>query len=157
MDRNDFMKLIGAESAKASYLPVALLLRSGYACAGYYHTEVNDDLASTCVLLNAQLIDLHQTSGSTAIPTIQDFNDFLEEIVVDFCGSVDGQAARRRSEVYGKSIPLTAIPFDEIAVIYPVAHIGVLMQRAEQQERGLPTFLDFQKSELVNLLRTRLW
>jgi hypothetical protein len=41
MNREDFAKLVGAETEKTEYLPVACLLRSGYACAGYYHAAVN--------------------------------------------------------------------------------------------------------------------
>lgn len=34
------------------------------------------------------------------------------------------------TDAYGKSIPLTAIPSEQMAVIYPIAHIGALMRRA---------------------------
>ena len=62
-----------------------------------------------------------------------------------------------RSDAYGRSIPLTAIPFEQIAVVYPVAHIGALLRRVEKQQNRLPGFLDLSKSELIKLLRTKLW
>jgi hypothetical protein len=52
---------------------------------------------------------------------------------------------------------LTAIPFEQIAVVYPVAHISTLMRLAEPHHSRLPTFLDFDKSEFLGLLRTKLW
>ena len=84
MNREDFIKLVGAASAKAEYLPVAFLLRNGYACAGYYHSAVNEDLNSTCVLLNARLIELQAENRVSGQPSINDFNDFLEEVVAGF-------------------------------------------------------------------------
>jgi hypothetical protein len=156
MNREDFLKLVGAE-AKAEYLPVAFLLRNGYACAGYYHSAVNEDLADTCVLLNAHLIELHGDSHGSGRPGIFDFNDFLEEIVMDYCRPDDEDPVPQRGDLYGKSIPMTAIPYDQVAVVYPIAHIGALIHRAGQQQRTLPTFLDLGKSEILNLLRTKLW
>jgi hypothetical protein len=150
------LKLIDARSSRAEYLPVAMLLRNGHACAGYYNPSVNEDLEATCVLLNAHLIELQGSLASSGRPTINDFNELLEEIVVNFA-SEDGKSPPPHEGVYGKSIPLMAISYEEIAVVYPVAHIGVLMRRAEQQGRKLPTFLDLDKSEIINLLRTRLW
>jgi hypothetical protein len=157
MNREDFSKLIGANANNAEYLPVAFLLSNGYACAGYYHSAVNEGLVSTCVLLNAHLIELQEDAQITGKPTIGDFNEFLEEIVVNFCEPNDNGQAQVYNEVYGKSIPLTAIPFDQIAVVYPVAHIGALMRRAKQEEKRLPTFLDLNQSEIIGLLKTKLW
>jgi hypothetical protein len=156
MDRDDFAKLVGAESGSADCLPVACLLRNGYACAGHYHAALNEDLASTCVLLNAHLIALEGDKASGR-PNISDFNEFLEEIVVNFCRTDGDGQPLPKSDIYGKSIPLTAIPYDQIAVVYPVAHIGALMRRAEKPGSKLPRFLDLGKSEIVNLLRTKLW
>lgn len=157
MNREDIVKLIGAEANSTEYLPVAFLLSNGYACAGYYHSAVNEGLVGTCVLLNAHLIELQGDNQGAGRPSIGDFNEFLEEIVVKFCEPNDEGQAPVRSEVYGKSIPLTAIPFDQIAVVYPVAHISALMRRAKQQEKRLPTFLDLNKSEIIGLLKTKLW
>jgi hypothetical protein len=156
MNRSDFLKLVGAE-AEAEYLPVAFLLRNGYACAGYYHSAVNDDLTDTCLLLNAQLIELRGDNPGGARPTISDFNDFLEEIVMDYCRPNHGSDTVPQSDLYGKSIPMTAVPYDQIAVVYPMAHIGALIHRAGQDRSKLPTFLDLGKSEILNLLRTKLW
>src|SRR5262245_54827699 len=91
---------------------------------------------------------------------ISDFSEVLEEIALQSSGSEESSAARRtlaESELCGKRIPLTAIPFDQIAVIYPVAHIGALLQRAERKDHAMPRFLDFDQSELIRLLRTKLW
>lgn len=163
MNRDDFIKLVGATEGQAEYLPVAFLLSNGYACAGYYHSAMNDDLNSTCVLLNARLIELRAESRITGQPSINDFNDFLEEVVAGFCESNVKSDALPRAGAYGKSIPLTAIPYEQIAVVYPVAHIGALMRRSEQQQQQdkkqhrLPTFFDLDKSEIIQLLRTKLW
>ena len=164
MNRDDFVKLVGAASGKAEYLPVAFLLRNGYACAGYYHSSVNEDLTSTCVLLNARLIELQGCNKVSGQPSINDFNEFMEEVVADFCDPKEEGSPSPRSDAYGKSILLTAIPLEQIAVVYPIAHISELQQRAEQAQkacentpRRLPTFLDFDKSEFINLLRTKLW
>jgi hypothetical protein len=157
MERGDFLKLVGASSGSEDYLPVAFLLNSGYACAGYYHAGANDGLTSTCVLLNAQLMELRAENRTTGRPAISDFSEFLEEIAVQSSGAGEGHKALAESALCGKRIPLTAIPFEQIAVIYPVAHIGALLKRAERQDPALPRFLDFDQSELVRLLRTRLW
>jgi hypothetical protein len=161
MNRDDFVKLVGTGPDTTQYLPVAFLLRNGYACAGYYTPSVNEGLLSTCVLLNARLIELQgEKLGGRAC--INDFNDFLEEVVVDFCDTSRRSDMPARSDAYGKSIPLTAIPYDQIAVVYPVAHISALMRRAgqqkqQQEERPPSSFLDLNKSEILNLLRTKLW
>lgn len=157
MNRDDLLKLVGAESTDNDYLPVAFLLRNGYACAGYYNTSVNDGMRNTCVLLNAKFIELQDADKATHRPTISDFNEFLEEVVVDVCRMSDDGSAPSRDDVYGKTIPLTAIPLDEIAVVYPVAHMSALMQRAKPAEAQVPSFLDLNKSEIVRLLRVKLW
>ena len=38
-----------------------------------------------------------------------------------------------------------------------VARIGALLRRAEPKPSRVPSFLDPSKSELFNLLRTKLW
>ncbi len=161
MNRDDFLKLVGASEGPAEYLPVAFLLSNGYACAGYYHAAMNEDLSSTCVLLNARLIEIRGDAHAGGQPSINDFNDFLEEVVAGF--SQSKVLTPPRAGAFGKSIPLTAIPFEQIAVVYPVAHISALTRRAEQQQeqqqpqRRLPTFFDLDKSEIIQLLRTKLW
>ncbi len=156
MNRKDFGRLIGATSENSDYVPVAFLLRSGYGCAGYYNAALNDDFGDICVLLNAHLVELRSSPTASSRPAIHDFSEFLEEIVLGTQedGSSHGAV---QSEIYGRSIPLAAVPYDEIAVIYPVAHIGALMDRAKQQQNSLPTFLDLDKSEIVSLLRLKLW
>lgn len=157
MNRNDFKKLIGAESEDAEYLPVACLLESGYGCAGYYNAALNADLSETCVLVNARLVEFRRPETAGQRATIEDFNEFLEEIVMNYYNEAESERAPE-SDLYGKSIPLTAIPYGQIALVYPVAHIGALMRRAEKEENRVPTFLDFdRKSVVIKLLRTKLW
>ena len=157
MNRDDFVKLVGIASDNDQCIPVAFLLGNGYACAGYYHSTVNEGLKGTCVLLNARLIELRGENKVSGQPSINDFNEFLEEIVVNFCEPSGKSESSPRTDAYGKSIPLTAIPFEQIAVVYPVAHIGALMRRAEQQKIRPHGFLDLNKSEIIKLLRTKLW
>ncbi len=157
MNRDDFVKLVGVASDDDQYVPVAFLLCNGYACAGYYHPPVNKGLASTCVLLNARLIELRGENKVSGQPSIYDFNEFLEEIVVNFCEPSGNGKPSSRTDAYGKSIPLSAIPFEQIAVVYPVAHIGSLMRRAEQQKIRPHRFLDLNQSEIIKLLQTKLW
>lgn len=170
MNRDDFLKLIGSDSADSEYRPVAFLLRNGYACAGHYHVGLNADLHDTCVLLNAHLIELQGHQGSTGRPSIHDFNDFLEEIVLTTYGTDNHHERQSLSSPFdGKSIPLAAIPFDEIAVMYPVSHISALMRRAEEmrhdqaqdssqpEDRSTRPFFDLDRSEIVKLLRYKLW
>ena len=157
MNRDDFVKLVGVASDDDPYVPVVFLLCNGYACAGFYHATINKGLANTCVLLNARLIELRGKSKVIGQPSINDFNEFLEEIVVNFCEPGGKGESAPRTDAYGKSIPLTAIPFEQIAVVYPVAHIGALMRRAEQQKIRPHRFLDLNQSEIINLLRTTLW
>lgn len=157
MNRDDFVKLVGVDSDDDHYVPVAFLLCSGYACAGYYHAATNKGLATTCVLLNARLIELRGENVISGQPSISDFNDFLEEIAVDFSQPSSNGDPSPRTDGYGKSIPLTAIPFEQIAVVYPIAHIGSLMRRAEQHKIRPHRFLDLNQSEIITLLRTKLW
>jgi hypothetical protein len=157
VDRDDFIKLVGIASDNDPCLPVAFLLNNGYACAGYYHPAVNEGLTGTCVLLNARLIELRGENKLGGQPSINDFNDFLEEIVANFREPSGKVELSPRTDIYGKSIPLTAIPFHQIAVVYPVAHIGALMRRAEQQDVQPHGFFDLSKSEIINLLQIRLW
>jgi len=157
MNRDDFVKLVGIDSDDDHYVPVAFLLSNGYACAGFYHSPVNKGLQSTCVLLNARLIELRGDNKVSGQPSINDFNEFLEEIAVNFSEPSRNGESSPRTDAYGKSIPLTAIPFEQISVVYPIAHIGSLMRRAEQQKIRPHRFLDLNQSEIVKLLTTKLW
>jgi len=165
MDVKELGRLIGAKSGKAEYLPVAFLLKTGYACFGHYNSPLNEGLADLCVLLNVRLIDLSQSTQKTKTP-IRDFTDFLEDVVV--------RAARRDDDVensdelpdkgkFGKAMPIAAIVLDEIAIVYPVAHIGALVRRSREKSpapaAGKPatSLLDFDKSEILGILRTKLW
>jgi hypothetical protein len=156
MTRDDFFKLIGAESGDAEYLPVACLLRSGYGCVGYFNHVLNEGLDDACVLVNGRLIELRDTSGSSYGQSIKNFNDFLEQIVHSFDQSTSDRLSPK-ADAFGTSIPLTAIPLREIAIVYPVAHISAMMQRLREDKKGPPTFLDFDKSVTLKLLRKKLW
>ena len=100
MNRDDFVKLVGVASDDDQYVPVAFLLCNGYACAGYYHPPVNKGLASTCVLLNARLIELRGENKVSGQPSIYDFNEFLEEIVVNFCEPSGNGKPSSRTDAY---------------------------------------------------------
>jgi hypothetical protein len=160
MHKTDFIKLIGLESEDQEYLPVAFMLRSGYGCAGYYNAALNRDLVDTCVLLNSHLVEFRGESPSGQRATIHDFNEFLREIVSRIYREEDGIPSQAKdSDLYGQSIPLMAVDFAEIALLYPVAHITSLLRRAEDSlQSRVPTFLDIEnKSVIVKLLRTKLW
>lgn len=157
MNRDDFLTLIGANTEAADFIPVACLLKDGHGCAGYYTTPLNEGLSETLVLVNARIVDLRDTPTGDDEATIKDFNEFLEEIVVHHYRTSDNAGVATR-DVYGRSIPLSAIPFEHIAVLYPVGRIGELMRRAAREGSSIPTFLDFQnKSILLKILRTKLW
>lgn len=159
MLRSDFLTLIGSRPGHADYIPVALLLKNGYGVAGFFNTPVNEELQGTCLLVNARMIDLRPTAadGSRAL---KDFGDFLQEIATRLTreDELQEEANLDASGRFGSSVPLTAIPYDEIAVVYPVSRITSLMRRVEEVEDRIPTFLDFEnRSEIVKLLKTRLW
>ena len=161
MNRDDFQKLIGAHDSDNDYLPLACLLTSGYGCAGYYNAQLNDDLIDTCVLINARMVDLTGGETSSRNP-VRDFADFIEDVVItqynaegdDTEEGLDGAGGNK----FGGSIPLTGIPYSQIALLYPVAHITALMKRATKTESQTPTFLDFNnKSVILQLLRKKMW
>ena len=161
MNGADFKRIIGASDSPEEYLPVACLLSTGYGCAGYYSSLVNNDLDDTCVLLNARLVELDNNSDSRG--RVSDFNDFIEDIVARHYRHTDSSSLPE-SDLSGGSIPLTAVPFSEIALVYPVAHIAALLKQAKPElakggDAGVtPTFLDFDnKSIVLKALRTRLW
>jgi len=165
MDVNELSRLIGAKSGKAEYLPVAFLLKTGYACYGHYNATLNDGMTDLCVLLNVQLLDLTQSPQKTK-PSARDFSDFLEDVVARAArkDSDDGEEdeARSRSK-FGKAMPIAAVVLDEIAIVYPVAQIGTLVRRSREKTKapaaGAPatSLLDFDKSEVLAVLRMKLW
>lgn len=166
MNRNDFVKLTGANSDKSEYMPVACLLRSGGGCVGHYNSLLNEDLVDTCVLVNARIIEFKDSQAGRSVGTIHDFGDFLEEVVGRFLQAEEEGAVLPDSDAFGKSIPLTAIAFEEISVVFPVSHISALLERAKadqapeqsgEESSTIPTFLDFEQSEVLKLLRTKLW
>jgi hypothetical protein len=159
MNKQDFLKLTGVLSRRADYLPVAFMLRTGYACAGYYNTDLNRELADTCVLFNARLIEFQNPTAASRSDTVQDFNDFLEEIVRRYYQQDENLPAETEAQALGKTIPLAGIPFDEIVLVYPVVHISALMHRAQEElSLRVPSFLDFRnRSIVVKVLNTKLW
>ena len=170
MHRTDFLKLIGAGSTDAEYLPVAGLLRNGNGCVGHYNALLNESLEETCVLVNARIIEFKESRSVGGRGTILDFNDFLEDVVSRISSTDGPEALAVENDDYGKAVPLTAIALDEISVVYPVSHISSLLARASKEQGGshsaaageddsmqLPTFLDFEKSPVLKVLRTKLW
>jgi len=133
MNRRDFLKVIGADERAVEYMPVACLLRSGYGCAGYFNTSVNQALDDVCTLLNARLIPLQGGSASAHREqgAVRDFNEFIEEVVLQyFKAGEDGESAML--DRWGRNIPLATLSYDEIAVLYPVAYIGRMMRGIRQ-------------------------
>jgi hypothetical protein len=167
MDVKELGRLIGAKSGKAEYLPVAFLLKTGYACYGHYNSALNEDLKDLCVLLNVRLLDLSTTTPK-ARSGVRDFSDFLEDVVVRAArADVDSDDAEpARESKFGKAIPIAAVSLDEIAIVYPVAQIGALLRRSREDRQARParaagepvsSLLDFEKSEILALLRMKLW
>jgi hypothetical protein len=133
MHRKEFLRLAGADQQSVEYLPVAVLLRSGYGCAGYYNTALNVGLDGSFVLMNATLIDLN-SRNSESEGKLSDFNDFLEEVVIQYYKAGEYQISTDGR--LGKSIPLAAIPMNEVSVLYPVAQIGKAMQFLENSKKS---------------------
>lgn len=168
MQRAEFLKLIGGKGDSPDYTPVALLLRNGYACAGFVNQTINEQFTDTCILVNARMVDLREPHRRTERGAVHDFGDFLEEFVVEMMDKKpgkddpdddDGDSFRDR---FGKSIPLTAIAFEEIAIVYPVTRITNLLRQASAESKAgkneIPSFLDFHnKSVVVKILKTKLW
>ena len=171
MQRAEFLKLIGSKNDGAEYVPVACLLRNGYACSGYVNQSINEQYSDICILVNARMVDLREPNRRTERGAIHDFSDFLEEFVVEMMNTpqVDTDSGSEEEEEhdpfekrFGKSIPLTAISYDEIAVVYPVVRIGNLLRQVNAESKKdaneVPSFLDFEgKSVIVKVLRTKLW
>ncbi len=166
MIREDLLNLVGGgASPDSDYIPVACLLKSGYGCVGYFNSLVNENLSSSVVLLNLRLVDLRVEEGNSRRGRVADFNDFLQDVVFQHVVS-ESESAHEESENVECTIPLTAIPLSEIAMLYPVAHIAQLLKSARRVTQGngmsskneVPTFLDFNnKSVVLKVLRTRLW
>ena len=156
MKKADFLRIVGA-SEGAEYVPVAGLLQNGYSFVGYFNSRVSEDVADTLVLINARLMDLREKPARRSRPRISDFNEFVEEIVVQSYES--GQEPQcTRSDIYGKSIPLIAIPFEQVAVVYPIVQIGKMMAQLHHEQQRAPSFFDFENKSLVlKILRTTLW
>jgi len=156
MKKSDFLRLVGAREG-AEYAPVAGMLSCGYGFVGYFNGRANEGLDETCVLINARLVDLRGGEEDVTGPRISDFSEFVEEIVRQSYQS-DETPEEPRSDVFGRSIPLAAIPFDEVAVVYPVAQIGRMMEDLERERKRIPSFFDLDnKSIILKLLRTKLW
>jgi len=166
MNRDDILSLVGSgTSPDDDYMPVACLLKSGYGCVGYFNRSVNDSLSAAIVLLNMRLVDLRAEEGHSRRGRVADFNDFLQDVVAQHVQAESGSAAED-SEKRERTIPLTAIPISEIAMLYPVAHIARLLKSAQRVTQGnhsvtsneVSTFLDFNnKSIVLKALRTKLW
>lgn len=160
MEREDVLKLlVGSESTQHEYLPVACLLKSGYACLGYFNLAINETLQSSMVLLNMRLADLRMDESHSRRTKIADFNDFLQDVVMRH---VNGEEESAEDDEEG-TIPLTAIPLNEISLMYPVSRIADLLKTARKMggsavQAEIPTFLDFNnKSIVLKVLRTKLW
>ena len=166
MNRDDILSLVGSgTSPDDDYMPVACLLKSGCGCVGYFNRSVNDSLSAAIVLLNMRLVDLRAEEGHSRRGRVADFNDFLQDVVAQHVQAESGSAAED-SEKRERTIPLTAIPISEIAMLYPVAHIARLLKSAQRVTQGnhsvtsneVSTFLDFNnKSIVLKALRTKLW
>lgn len=165
MNRSDILALVGGRnSMDADYIPVACLLSSGYACVGYFNSSINQSLSETLVLLNMRLVDLRVEESHARRSRIADFNDFLQDVVNRLVSSDTNPDSD--DDPHEGTIPLTAIPVQEIALLYPVAHIATLLQSVKKVDRpeaksgkeDIPTFLDLNnKSIVLKILRTKLW
>lgn len=163
----DVLSLIGgSDSPEIAYTPIACLLNSGYGCVGYFNPSVNENLTDTIVLLNMRLVDLRMEEGHSRRGRVADFNDFLQDVVVQHVQSESSETVLQPLEKAEGSIPLTAIPVGEIAMLYPVAHIAQLLRTAHRVTHGdrsvsgteVPSFLDFDnKSIVLKVLRTKIW
>ena len=152
MNLNDFRKIIGVDKAERDDLPVAMLLRTGYGCLGTYSIRTNEGLSDTVLVINAQLATFSD-GAKRSRPALEDFREFLTE----FVAAGEDAEFPIRSE-FGKPIPLAAISIDEIAIVYPVAHIMDLLRLASGEEtKQRPHLLDIERSEILKLLRTKLW
>jgi hypothetical protein len=164
----DVLTLIGGnDSREGDYTPIACLLNSGYGCVGYFNSSVNNNLSDTIVLLNMRLVDLRAEEGHSRRGRIADFNDFLQDIVSKHVHAETESDLNHSMDGEDGTIPLTAIPVSEIAMLYPVAQIARLLKSAQRVSQGtsgsstmseVPTFLDFNnKSIVLKVLRAKIW
>ena len=163
----DILCLMGSSiSPESDYTPIACLLNSGYGCVGYFNPSVNENLSDTIVLLNMRLVDLRLEEGHSRRGRVADFNDFLQDVVAQHVKAEAEIASTEETESMDGTIPLTAIPVSEIAMLYPVAHIAKLLKMAQRVTKSehpetsdeVPSFLDFNnKSIVLKVLRTKLW
>ena len=156
MKKSDVLRLVGAREG-AEYAPVAGMLSCGYGFVGYFNGRANEGLEETCVLINARLVDLRSDGEDVTEPRITDFSEFVEEIVRQSY-QAEKPPGEPRSDVFGRSIPLAAIPFDQVAVVYPVAQIGRMMADVERERKKIPSFFDLDnKSIVLKFFRAKLW
>ncbi len=164
----DVLSLIaGNVPHEGDYTPIACLLNSGYGCVGYFNFSVNNNLSDTIVLLNMRLVDLRVEEGHSRRGRVADFNDFLQDVVAKHVQSETESDSNPSTDGEDGTIPLTAIPVSEIAMLYPVAQIARLLKSAQHMTQGgsgssptseVPTFLDFNnKSIVLKVLRAKLW
>ncbi len=165
MNRDDVINLIApSQSSTAEYVPVAMLLSSGYGCVGYYNHSINEKMMDSVVLLNARLVDLRAEDHHSRRGRVADFNDFLQDVVASHVRDEAHDDGTQSDRTEG-TIPLTAVPLREIAILYPVAQIATLLKSARKVAPGdrgvaheIPTFLDFNnKCIVLKALRTKLW
>ena len=156
MTKTDFLRLVGGGDG-VEYAPVAGMLRNGYGFAGYFNSQLNEGMEDTFVLLNARLADIRHNVDARSHPRLSDFGEFVEEIVRENYESAD-EPKLPRSDVYGKSIPLAAIPLNELSVVYPVSRISKMLKSIEPDKKTVPNFLDFDNKSLVlKVLRAKIW
>lgn len=165
MNREDVIRLIATSATTAAeYVPVAMLLGSGYGCVGYFNQSINEKLIDSLVLLNARLVDLRADEHNSRHGRVTDFNDFLQDVVANHVRDESPEDERDSDRSEG-TIPLTAVPLREIAILYPVAQIATLLKSARKVTGGdkgatqeVPTFLDFNNRSIVlKVLRLKIW
>ena len=153
----DFQTLVGSSPDEQDLVPVALLLKCGYACVGHYNSVLNQGLTEACILLNAQIIQLGQETVRGRA-NVDDFSEFLEEVVAHYYGEQGAEIPAKTD--FGKVVPLASLSLHEIAVVYPVSRIAQLLQRIQEHGDGkadIPAMFDLDKSEILAVLRTKLW
>ena len=106
-------------------------------------TKVTDrGLKHLAAIKNLTELTLDQTA-------VTDFNDFLQDVVANHVRD-ESPEDEGESDLPEGTIPLTAVPLREIAILYPVAQIATLLKSARKVTGGdkgatqeVPTFLDF--------------